>query len=53
MVGMVCPASVSGPVHHVSVPSANSAVTCKVCAPRAATTIGNGGAPFTLRVACT
>ena len=53
IVGMVCPASVSGPVHQVSVPSASSAVTLSVCVPSAATTIGNGVAPLMAMPACT
>ena len=47
IVGTVCSASVAGPVHHVSVPSASSAVTFSICGPRAATTIGNGAVPGT------
>ena len=45
IVGIVWPASVAGPVHHVSVPSASSAAALSICGPRAATTIGNGVAP--------
>src|SRR5262245_61627336 len=53
IVGIVCPASVLGPVHHVSVPSASWAVTLSSCGPRAATTIGYGWAPATARAAWT
>ena len=48
MVGIVWSASVFGPVHHVSVPSASSAATFNICGPSAATTIPNGVAPFTV-----
>ena len=48
IVGIVWSASVLGPVHHVSVPSASSAATFSICGPSAATTMPNGAAPLTV-----
>ena len=47
--GTVCSARVRGPTHHVRVPSDNRPAISSMRGPSAATTIGNGMAPFTVR----